>query len=268
MIQSKLTCSCGALLMKLFALKILFILLFLPTLAVAEDVDLELVLAMDASGSISEKEYLLQLNGTADAFLDPAIQSAILSGPAGKIVVNVMLWSDAAFPKVDSGWFILEDEASILAFAKITRTFKLTSEGKIGIGGGGTGIGAGILHGLKLIRENRFHSFRRVIDVSGDGIETEFWFETSTPTTIDAKKEAEREGVTVNGLPILNRSFPNLDQYYYENVIHGPGAFVVKAESFDDFSRAIREKLWREIALPIAFNQPFVERDVAIVADK
>lgn len=242
--------------------------LFLPTFAVAENVDLELVLAMDASGSISEKEYLLQLNGTADAFMDPAIQSAILSGPSGKIAVNIMLWSDAAFPKVDSGWFILDDEASILAFATITRTFKLTSEGKIGVGGGGTGIGAGILQGLKLIRENGLNGFRRIIDVSGDGIETEFWFKTDAPTTLDAKKEAEREGVTINGLPILNRSFPDLDQYYYENVIHGPGAFIVKAESFEDFSRAIREKLWREIAPPIAFNQPLDERNVAMIANK
>lgn len=254
--------------MKIVLLKVLSILLFLPTLAVAEDVDLELVLAMDASGSISENEYLLQLNGTADAFMDPAIQSAILSGPAGKIAVNVMLWSDAAFPKVDSGWFVLEDEASILAFATIIRTFKLTSEGKIGVGGGGTGIGAGVLQGLKLIRENGFNGLRRVIDVSGDGIETEFWFKTNTPTTHDAKKEAEREGVTVNGLPILNRTFPDLDQYYYENVIHGPGAFVVKAESFEDFSRAIREKLWREIAPPVAFNHLFDERYVAMIAGK
>lgn len=254
--------------MKSVSLKVLFILFFLPTIAVAEDVDLELVLAMDASGSISEKEYLLQLNGTADAFMDPAIQSAILSGPAGKIAVNVMLWSDAAFPKVDSGWFILDNEASILAFATILRTFKLTSEGKIGIGGGGTGIGAGVLQALKLIRENGINGLRRVIDVSGDGIETEFWFKTNTPTTVDAKKEAEREGVTVNGLPILNRSFPDLDQYYYENVIYGPGAFVVKAENFEDFSRAIREKLWREIAPPIAFNQMLDKHDIVLIANK
>lgn len=254
--------------MRFVFLKILFVLLLFPTSVLAEDVDLELVLAMDASGSISEQEYLLQLTGTADAFMDPSIQSAILSGPSGKIAVNIMLWSDAAFPKVDSGWFILEDEISILAFATIIRTFKLTSEGKIGVGGGGTGIGAGVLQGLKLIRENGLNGLRRVIDVSGDGIETEFWFKTDAPTTLDAKKEAEREGVTVNGLPILSRSFPDLDQYYYENVIHGPGAFVVKAENFEDFSRAIREKLWREIAPPIAFNQSIGEGDEITVANK
>lgn len=252
-ISSKLHLYYGVLMSKL-SLKVLFAFLIFPTFVLAQDVDLELVLAMDASGSISEEEYLLQLNGTADAFMDPGIQSAILSGPTGKIAVNIMLWSDAAFPKVDSGWFILEDEASILAFATITRRFKLTPEGKIGIGGGGTGIGAGILHGLKLIGENGLNGQRRVIDVSGDGIETEFWFKTNMPTTLDAKKEAARESVTVNGLPILSRSFPDLDQYYYENVIHGPGAFVVTAENFEDFSRAIREKLWREIAPPIAFH--------------
>ncbi len=217
----------------------------------AEEVDLELVLAMDASGSISNKEYLLQLEGTYAAFKDPAIQAAITSGPTGKIAVTIMLWSDAAFEKVDSGWFLLDSAQSADAFAERIRNFQLNKDRQIGFGGGGTGIGAGVEAALRLLRANPYKGLRNVIDVSGDGIETEFWF-TKNMLIADAKKLADAEGVTVNGLPIITRDFPDLDTYYLEQVITGPGAFIEKAASFEDFSRAIRRKLLREISSSIA----------------
>lgn len=217
----------------------------------AQDVDLELVLAMDASGSISEREYMLQLNGTADAFLDSNIQAAITSGPRSKIAVAIVLWSDAAFPKANSGWHVLDDEASINAFSNLVRTFNLTADNKMGANGGGTGIGAGVAEAIRLIRENQLHGERRVVDVSGDGIETDFWFTRKTIMMPDAKLLAQINNVTINGLPIITRDHPDLDKYYRENVISGSGAFVEKATSFDDFARAIRQKLFREIAQPI-----------------
>ena len=225
--------------------------LFSINSAAAQDVDLELVLAMDASGSISEHEYMLQLNGTADAFLDSNIQAAITSGPRGKIAVAIVLWSDAAFPKANSGWHILDDEASIIAFSNLVRKFNLTADNKMGANGGGTGIGAGVAEAIRLIRENNLNGERMVVDVSGDGIETDFWFTRKTIMMPDAKLLAEINNVTINGLPILTRDHPDLDQYYRENVIFGPGAFIEKATDFDDFSRAIRRKLFREIAQPI-----------------
>lgn len=225
--------------------------LFSTSSASAQDVDLELVLAMDASGSISEHEYMLQLNGTADAFLDSNIQAAITSGPRGKIAVAIVLWSDAAFPKANSGWHILDDEASIIAFSNLVRKFNLTADNKMGANGGGTGIGAGVAEAIRLIRENNLNGERMVVDVSGDGIETDFWFTRKTIMMPDAKLLAEINNVTINGLPILTRDHPDLDQYYRENVIFGPGSFIEKATDFDDFARAIRRKLFREIAQPI-----------------
>ncbi|MEM9277944.1 MAG: DUF1194 domain-containing protein [Pseudomonadota bacterium] len=222
--------------------------------ALAEEVDLELVLAMDASGSISDREYVLQLNGTAAAFRDPAIHAAIVSGPTGKIAVNVMLWSDAAFPKVNSGWFVLDSSQSANAFASFVSTFQLNEDKSIGFGGGGTGIGAGVEEALKLLNNNRHKGLRRVIDVSGDGVETEFWFSRSILMP-DAKILANAENVTINGLPILGVDFPDLDTYYRENVITGPGAFVVKADNFEDFGRAIRQKLLREISSNVVRNE-------------
>lgn len=225
--------------------------LFSINTAYAQDVDLELVLAMDASGSISEHEYMLQLNGTADAFLDSNIQAAISSGPRGKIAVAIVLWSDAAFPKANSGWHILDDEASIIAFSNLVRKFNLTADNKMGANGGGTGIGAGVAEAIRLIRENKLNGERMVVDVSGDGIETDFWFTRKTIMMPDAKLLAEINNVTINGLPILTRDHPDLDQYYRENVIYGPGSFIEKATDFNDFARAIRRKLFREIAQPI-----------------
>jgi hypothetical protein len=226
------------------------IMVFAPA-AQAEEVDLELVLAMDASGSISNSEYILQLEGTAAAFRDPAIQAAIGSGPAGKIAVSVMLWSDAAFPKIKSGWFVLDSAQSADAFAKLVETFQLNEDRTVDIGGGGTGIGAGVHEAVNMLTGNTHEGLRRVIDVSGDGIETEFSFSKGIMVR-DAKLIAQAEGITINGLPILSENFPALDEYYRDEVIIGPGAFVEKAAGFEDFGRAIRRKLLREIQSQVA----------------
>jgi len=219
--------------------------------AQAEEVDLELVLAMDASGSISSAEYILQLEGTAAAFRDPAIQEAITSGPVGKIAVSVMLWSDAAFPKIKSGWFVLDSASSADTFAKMVETFQLSKDRTVDIGGGGTGIGAGVHEAVDMLNTNSYRGLRQVIDVSGDGIETEFSFSKGVMVR-DAKLLARAEGITINGLPILSENFPALDKYYRDEVIIGPGAFVEKAASFEDFGRAIRRKLLREIQSQVA----------------
>jgi len=224
------------------------------TTVLAEEVDLELVLAMDGSGSISEAEYILQLEGTAAAFRDPSIQQAILSGPIGKIAVSVIIWADAAFPKFKSGWYVLDSRQSASAFAQKIRNFHKHTGRKFGIGGGGTGIGDGVREALAMINSNGHDGLRKVVDVSGDGIETDPWFKDAIKMP-QAKLLAARQGVTINGLAILTVDFPTLDQYYREQVIQGSGAFVVVADGFKDFGRAIREKLWSEISHRIAFHE-------------
>jgi hypothetical protein len=221
---------------------------FSPSRANAEDVDLELVLAMDTSGSISVADYLLQLKGTAEAFRDPAVQNAITSGPHGKIAVNVLLWSDASLPKINSGWFVLDGPDKAIAFAKLVSTFRVNEDNTIDVGGRGTGIGAGIEEAVRLLNSNLQRGQRRVIDVSGDGIETKFWFPTSFTPLSEARDLADAQGITINGLPILSQRFPDLDDYYRKQVITGPGSFVVVAENFQSFGTAIRQKLLREIS--------------------
>lgn len=217
--------------------------------ATAGDVDLELVLAMDASGSISQSDYILQLEGTAEAFRDPEVQVAMTSGALGKIAVAVMLWSDAGRAKPNSGWFIIEDAASAEAFATMVSHFQLPDGQVISLfGGGGTGIGAGVEEALRLLSTNTYRGDRQVIDVSGDGVETEFEFSQGVMIR-DARAMADISGVTVNGLPISRNDVASLAIYYQKEVITGPGAFVVEAKGFDDFARAFREKLLREVAL-------------------
>lgn len=229
----------------------------------SEQVDLELVLAMDASGSISEKEYLLQVRGTAAAFRDPQIIQAIQSGPTGKIAVAVMLWSDASNPKEKSNWFILKDDASISQFANFMQTFQINDDDTLNMGGGGgTGIGSGVEEAIDMINRNSLDGLRKVVDISGDGIETEFSFSKGIMMR-DAKLIAVTNNVTVNGLPILGEDYPYLDQYYREEVIIGPGSFVVTAKNFEDFGRAIQEKLLREIRSNVASLSAFDETEIA-----
>ncbi len=223
--------------------------------ATAEDVDLELVLAMDASGSISQSDYILQLEGTAAAFRDPEVQAAMTSGALGRIAVAVMLWSDAKRAKPNSGWFIVEDVASAEAFASMVSRFQVPDGQVISLfGGGGTGIGAGVEEALRLLSTNAHQGDRQVIDVSGDGTETEFEFSQGVMIR-DARALADISGVTINGLPISRTDATDLAAYYRSEVITGPGAFVVEAKGFDDFARAFREKLLREVALQVADGQ-------------
>jgi len=244
----------------IFILTALFI-LNSPIKASAQDVDIEIVLAVDGSGSISTEEFKLQLAGYAAAFRDPAIQSAITSGPIGRVAVSMLIWSDAAFQKFTTDWHILSNVKDTDEFAGILYNFYQHSGRKFGIGGGGTGIGSGVAFAMKMMNDNGISASRQVIDVSGDGIETDpFWKEAVMMPA--AREVAKRRGVMINGLAILT-DFKRLDQYYRNSVITGPGSFVIKADTFDDFGEAIRRKLWLEFSNQIASAPEDIDRRMA-----
>lgn len=220
----------------------------------AQQVDLEIVLAMDGSGSISSDEFLLQVIGTAAALKDPSVQHAILSGSTGRVAIAAVIWSDAAFPKYPTEWHLLNSTQTINAFAQRLLNFNnpANASKRQGKGGGGTGIGDGIVYALEMIRRNRFNGARKVVDVSGDGVETDPWFKKAF-TLPDARELARAQGVTINGLAILTDNW-KLHQYYRAEVISGPGAFVIKAVNFDAFAVAIRNKLLREMSPVITMH--------------
>jgi hypothetical protein len=219
----------------LFALALL---LPTPQAAAQETVDLELVLAVDASGSIDRAEFRLQMQGIADAFRDPQVIAAAGSGPHGRIAVTLALWAEANRPKAALPWQVISGPAEAEAFARAVETMPR------GIAAGGTGIGKALQFATWEIQRNGYEGLRKVIDLSGDGRETAF---REFSLTIDGGRLlALNAGIVINGLAILN-DIVQLEHYFEHHLIGGFDSFVMTADSFDDFGRAIRRKLIREI---------------------
>ena len=200
-------------------------------------VDLELIFAVDASGSVDAREYALQTAGIAAAVRDPAVLSAIASGYHGRIGVALVTWADSAGPKDASRWFVIEDGASAERFANLAESFPLRVVGS-------TGIGGAIAFSARLFDRNGLASQRRVIDLSGDGSETAPRDYVVSPG--QARFFALSRSVTVNGLAILNDE-PELEAYYRAEIVIGPDAFTLAVATYEDFARAMRAKLLREI---------------------
>jgi hypothetical protein len=206
-------------------------------------VDLELVLAVDVSLSIDVAEAGLQREGYIQAFREPEVIRAIQSGTLGRIAVTYVEWAGPYQRRVVVGWTPVDGGETAEAFAS---ALELSAPGSARR----TSISGAIDYALPLFAANGFEGTRRVIDVSGDGPNN------GGGLVAGARDRAVAAGFTVNGLPILDDSggmyswynIPNLDLYYRDCVIGGPGAFMVVAEDFRDFARAVRRKLILEIA--------------------
>jgi hypothetical protein len=198
-------------------------------------VDLQLVLAVDASGSVSEERFQLQKRGYVAAFRSPLLLRAVRSGSIQAIDVTMVQWTGPALQVQVVPWMLVNDEASMLALASAIEAAPRQ------LFGGGTSISGAIDHAMTLFPRSAFSGGRRVIDVSGDGRNNR-----GRPAA-DARDEAVRAGVSINGLPILAIEF-DLEEYYRNNVIGGPGAFVIPAASFETFADAILKKLVIEIS--------------------
>jgi hypothetical protein len=205
-----------------------------------QPVDLELVLAVDTSSSVSPGEFNLQMQGLANAFRSPDVQSAIQAVGDLGIAVAMVQWSDNRKQTVAINWQMVDDQASAEAFAReIDNTPRFLI-------GGGTAIGGAVNFAAHQLRINAFDGRRKVIDVSGDGRTNQ----GSNPAR--ARDDAVAQGITINGLAILNED-ALVDRHYLANVIGGTGSFVMQADDYSDFARAIVEKLIKEIAgAPIA----------------
>ncbi|MEM8755620.1 MAG: DUF1194 domain-containing protein, partial [Pseudomonadota bacterium] len=220
------------------------------------------ILAVDASGSVNNREFGLQLGGIADAFRTREIQSAAASGPEGRIAVALMIWSDAALPKITSSWRLVGDAASAEAFALEVASFIPKRGSAFGQSGAGTGIGAALEYALTMFPRNGIDAPRRTVDVSGDGIETTPWFQEAMELP-QARALAAADGVTVNGLAILSDD-RSLGAYYEAELITGPGAFVIEAATFEDFAEAIRRKLLAEIQVFVGEGPAATTRAAAL----
>jgi len=231
-----------ALLVSIFAGAAMF-----PAVASAADqVDLLLVLAADVSRSVDSEKFQLQREGYAAAMSDPRVLDAIRSGRNGRVGVAFVEWSGIGSQRVVIDWTTVSDAESAKGFGdrllEAPRSFADR-----------TSISGAIEFAMGQFARAPFESARRTIDVSGDGTNN------SGPDVTQVRDEAIAQGVTINGLVILsetplawNPDHTNppggLENYYRNNVIGGPGAFVLTAQNFNSFGQAIVKKMIAEVA--------------------
>lgn len=223
------------------------VLVSIGTAAKAEPVDIQLALIADVSRSVDNDEFRLQREGFATALTDPRVLSAIRSGVLGAIGVTFIEWSGDDEQKVVVGWTVIRDGESGAVVADQIRNAPRSFTGR-------TSISAAIDFTVKRFEASGLTSPRKVIDVSGDGTNN------AGREITQARDDAVARGFVINGLAIINLN-PNfgfiahtqppggLPNYYRQNVMGGPGAFVLQIDDFHSFADAMATKLLNEIAI-------------------
>lgn len=204
-------------------------------LSAEQAVDLELVLALDVSGSVNAKEYGLQTEGLALAFEHPDILAAIKRAGTLGVSVAIVQWSSPDEQWLAMNWAYLRDEVDLAQLGERLRRMPRRFMA------GDTVLSKAMKFSGQLFAENNFSSRRKVIDVSGDGgVE-------NLGITRAARNTLVSAGIVINGLAIAT-DVGNLEEFYRDNVIGGLDSFVMNVASYRDFEIAIRRKLVREIA--------------------
>jgi hypothetical protein len=215
----------------------------------ATEVDLALVLAVDISGSMDPEEQRLQREGFVEAFRDPEVHDAIRKGMLGRISVVYAEWAGYTVQHVVVPWTVIEGPEDAMQFAE---RLALTPIRR----GPRTSVSGAIDFGVRLLGSIHAAPLRRVIDISGDGVNGQ------GRSVIEARDEAVAQGITINGLPLmLNRpsgswNVEGLDLYFRDCVIGGSGAFMIPVRERQQFAQAIRTKIIREVAGGVP--EPFI----------
>ena len=222
----------------------------LPAMTRAETADVAIALTADVSRSIDDEEFQLQRQGYAAAVTNPRFVQAIQSGPHGAVALCFLEWAGPDQLAVVAKWMVIRDGKGAAEFAKILLDAPRSSAGR-------TAIGAGIDFAVAQFETGGVAAKRRIIDVSGDGSNN------SGRLVTEARDEAVAKGITINGLAIINEKTSGgpesfryahthppggLPNYYRDNVIGGPGAFVLQIVNFDSFAEAMTNKLLTEIS--------------------
>jgi len=215
-----------------------------PASQPAAEVSVALVLAVDVSASINGERFQLQREGYATAVRHPAVIEAITGSQRGRIALAVVEWASANSQRVLVPWTLVASEEDAARVAEMMLASPRSFDGL-------TAIGQAILFSAAQFDALPFQADRRVIDVSGDGVNND----GSSPA--EARDAAVARGITINGLAIMEpaqqaagqaRREPRLDEFYREHVVGGPGAFVIAVEEFESFSYALVAKIVREVA--------------------
>ncbi len=207
-------------------------------------VDLELVLAVDVSRSMDHEEQRLQREGYVAAFRDDQVHKAISSGPNGRIAVTYLEWAGQGVQSIVVPWRVIASREDAVAFAGELAGKPISRARR-------TSISAALRKSAELFKASPFQGLRRVIDVSGDGVNN------SGGPVAAARDETVAAGIVINGLAIVVSpgagfysffDIPDLDLYFKDCVVGGPGSFVLSIRNKHEFATAIRQKLLLEIA--------------------
>ena len=223
-------------------------------------VDVELVLAVDVSYSMDLDELAIQREGYAQAIVSKEFLQALKTGPNGKIAVTYFEWAAVNDQKVVIPWRVIDGPESADAVAAEIMKAPIRRASR-------TSISGAINYAMPLFEQNALHGLRRVIDISGDGPNNNGMLVTI------ARDAAIEKGIIINGLPIMVKEtnystmdIENLDFYYEDCVVGGPGSFVVTIKDREKFKEAIRTKMVLEVAerlpehwiVPVAGREPRV----------
>ena len=221
----------------------------------ANAVDVQLILAVDVSYSMDMDELAIQREGYAQAIVSKDFLQALKTGPHGKVAVTYFEWAASSDQKIIIPWRVIDGpESADAVSAEIMKTpIRRASR---------TSISGAIYFAMPLFDESPYRGLRRVIDISGDGPNN-----NGAPVTI-ARDEALSKGIIINGLPIMVKEpsystmdIDNLDYYYEDCVIGGPGSFVLSIKDREKFKEAIRTKLLMEVAGRMPEKVPVAEKD-------
>lgn len=234
------------------------------TLADSANVDLELVLAVDISYSMDSEEQQIQRDGYAAAIVSKPVLDAIAGGMIGRIAVSYVEWAGADEQRTVVPWTLIENAASAQEFAARLVAAPLRRAYR-------TSISGALVYSARQFGTASFNGARRVVDVSGDGPNNQ------GEAVEAARDELLERGVTINGLPLMLKrpslamtDIGDLDAYYRDCVIGGPGAFMVPVRGVEQFADAVRTKLVMEIAGlgPEAPELPLAAPRATPVADR
>lgn len=207
-------------------------------------VDLELVLAVDVSLSMDLDEQRVQRDGYVAAFRDPLVWRAIATGPSGRIAVTYVEWAGPGVQETVLPWTLIDGPAAAQAFADVLEG-KRISRARM------TSISSALEYAAQALATGPFEGRRKVIDVSGDGPNN------SGPHVVPTRDKLVAAGIVINGLPITIKvgggpysgfDISNLDQYYADCVIGGPGSFSLPVKEKSQLPETIRRKLILEIS--------------------
>ncbi|WP_432618949.1 DUF1194 domain-containing protein [Albidovulum sp.] len=206
----------------------------------AEEVDLELLLMVDVSRSMSSAELEIQRQGYVAALRSDSVAAALGRALTGRIALAYVEWAGEKRQRIIQDWVLIEGREDLFVVAEVLANDQSTTQSR-------TSISGALRYGAAYLDANDFNGMRRVIDISGDG-------PNNQGGTVPAIRDAVvARGITINGLPLMTQDgvfmrIPDLDAYYQNCVIGGPGAFLVPVYKWEDFGPAVTQKLVLEIA--------------------